>query len=181
MPRPRLFLASRRLPGLADWLGAGVRRVAFVPIAAEPLPDRAAIVGELEAALAALGLEVVDLDAADAIVVGGGDPYYLLARLRATGLDARLVAAVRAGVPYVGVSAGAMVAGPSLAPQASVSPFAPPPDLDLAGLALTDAVVFPHRSKAGRAERIARAREAYGERYRIVALADDEVAIEPQE
>jgi dipeptidase E len=179
MPRLRLFLASRRLPGLADWLGAGVRRVAFVPIAADPLPDRAAIVGEVEAALAALGLEVAtDLAAADAIVVGGGDPYHLLARLRATGLDARLVAAVRAGLPYVGISAGAMVAGPSLAPQASVSPFAPPPDLDLAGLALTDAVVFPHRTKPGRAERIARARDAFGDRFRIVPLADDEVAIE---
>jgi dipeptidase E len=186
----RVYLASRQLPGLGEFL-AGCRRAAFVPTAANPLADRRLVVDELIEALQQAGVPFVDADvdlhapaeiaarlrSVDAIVVGGGDPYHLLARLRASGAAEVVRAQVAAGTRYVGVSAGAMVAGPSLEPQAQVSPFPPPPGLDLSGLALTDLVIFPHRNLAGRAARIAAAEQRFSAHFRLRALADDEVCV----
>lgn len=186
----RILLASRRLV-TADGrglVGAG-RRAAVIPTAADPLPDRAVIVRDLLADVAAAGCEPHLVDPSDPVavgdalrtspivVVGGGDPYHLLARLRDTGCGERLRDAVAAGTVYVGISAGAIVAGPSLAPQAMVSPFPPPDGLDLRGLGLVDVVVFPHRHRPGRAERIAAATARFGDRYDLRPLADEELLV----
>lgn len=115
------------------------------------------------------------LDDVEVLVVGGGDPYHLLERLRQTGCDERIQMAVDRGLLYVGISVGAIVAGPSLLPQTVVSPFSPPDGLDLRGMSLVDIVVFPHRDRPGRAARIAEAMARFGDRFQMRALGERDV------
>jgi dipeptidase E len=170
--RPPLLLASHHLgalPGFLDRAGVAGRRVRLDVRAAEPLPDGPTIVADLRRQLDRLGFAVVgDRDEADLLVVGGGDPFHLLGRMRGAapaGLGA---------LPYVGISAGAMVAGPTLEPLLLTSPFTPPPGLDLRGLGLCDVLALPHRHRAGRAARHAAALARYGAAVRMIELADSE-------
>jgi dipeptidase E len=50
----------------------------------------------------------------EAVFMGGGNTYALLMRLRRSGLLPALRRRVRAGMPYVGASAGSNVAGPTI-------------------------------------------------------------------
>lgn len=121
----RPFLAHAR-PHLAAFLGPA-RRLAFVTAAS--LGDETAYWERAREALApappdGLGLEVLHLRwdrhplatlaEAQALFVGGGNTYALLARLRQAGLLEPIRARVRAGLPYVGSSAGSNVAGPTI-------------------------------------------------------------------
>jgi dipeptidase E len=115
----RPYLAHCRAE-LLDFLG-GARRLGFVTAAS--LGDEAAYHETARAALAP-ELDVLhvrwdrdgpaSLEEADAVFVGGGNTYALLKRLRESGLLDLLRARVRAGLPYVGASAGANVAGPTI-------------------------------------------------------------------
>lgn len=184
----RLFLASLSLEAVPSFLGDGGRRAAWIPAAADPLEDRARVRALFAGMLESLGFSLLpcELDrdgdptiaarlaACDLVIVTGGDPFHLLARARASGLDRALREPLARGVPYVGVSAGAIVAGPSLEPHVLASPFAPPPGLALEGLALTDQVVLPHHDREERALLHDVARQKYGERFSLVPLRDDE-------
>src|SRR4051812_15590963 len=95
---------------------ARARSAVLVPDAAGGLDDGEAIVARDARRLRAGGLDVTVVRAAElgddlavgVIVVGGGDPFALLATLRATGADGRITAAVARGAAYVGLSAGAL-------------------------------------------------------------------------
>ena len=93
---------------------AGATRVAFVPFAAF---DHGAYVAKVRDRLAKMELEVVEidqLDRADAIFVGGGNTFRLLKKLYETKLFERVRERVRGGTPYVGSSAGSVVACPTI-------------------------------------------------------------------
>jgi dipeptidase E len=122
----RPFLAHA-LPHIADFLGGAVRRLAFVTAAS--LGDEAAYYERARDALeppppAGCGVEVLHLqwdrdplatlDRAGALFVGGGNTYALLQRLRRAGLPDPIRDRVRAGMRYVGSSAGSNVAGPNI-------------------------------------------------------------------
>jgi len=111
---------------IADFLGSA-RRVAFVTAA--NLYDEPAYYERAGAALGAAppagcGAHVLHLrwdaeplavlDRAEALFVGGGNTYALLARLGKAGLLEPIRARVRAGLPYIGSSAGSNVAGPNI-------------------------------------------------------------------
>jgi dipeptidase E len=118
----RPFLAHGR-DALAAFLGSA-RRVALVTAAS--LSDEEGYFQVARAALEAeppgLGVEHLRWDRefsgtlprAEAVFVGGGNTYALLDRLRRSGLLDALRAVVRAGLPYVGASAGSNVAGPNV-------------------------------------------------------------------
>ncbi len=121
----RPFLEHAR-PHLAAFLG-GARRLAFVTAAS--LDDEAAYHRRAVSALAppppaGAGLEVLHLrwdadplatlDRADAVFLGGGNTYALLQRLRRAELLEPIRRRVRAGMPYIGSSAGSNVAGPTI-------------------------------------------------------------------
>jgi dipeptidase E len=57
---------------------------------------------------------LVTLAGAEALFMGGGNTYALLARLRASGLLGAIGERVRDGMPYLGASAGSNVAGPNI-------------------------------------------------------------------
>jgi dipeptidase E len=98
------------------------QRVGFVSAAS--LGDERLYCDRVREALAPRGLEVVHvywraeplaaLESAQAIFVGGGNTYALLQRLRQVGLLGAIRERVQRGVPYMGSSAGANVAGPTI-------------------------------------------------------------------
>ena len=72
---------------------AGVPRLAFFDLDTRPAAELASF---------------------DFVYLAGGNPFYLLRRLRETGADSVLDDFISAGRPIVGSSAGAIVLGPSL-------------------------------------------------------------------
>jgi dipeptidase E len=98
-----------------------VKRLTFVPFA---LADHDAYTAKARERFAREGIEVTalaadrggsdSLDSAQAVFVGGGNTFRLLRTLQSTGhLDA-LRARVRAGMPYLGASAGTNIAAPTI-------------------------------------------------------------------
>ena len=105
---------------LDDFLGP-VRRVLFVPWA---LADADRYVKMMMQRGFAAGREVVGIHRArdprravreaDAVYVGGGNTFRLLARMQETGVLAEVRKRARAGMPFVGISAGTNVACPTI-------------------------------------------------------------------
>ncbi|GIX47907.1 MAG: peptidase E [Candidatus Tectimicrobiota bacterium] len=139
---------------IQDFLGQGVKRVLFVPFAAVRLTP-AAYAERVRAALAPLGYavtslhEVADPQAAvgeaEALVVGGGNTFVLLQRLYAAGLLEPIRQRVAAGVPYLGWSAGANVACPTIKTTNDMPIVAPP---SLRALGLVPFQINPHYTDA---------------------------------
>jgi dipeptidase E len=111
---------------VAAFLGPA-RRVGFVTAA--NLHDEGAYFERVRAALEpalpeGAGLSLVHirwnarplpaLAGVEAVFMGGGNTYALLMRLRRSGLLAAIRRRVRAGMPYVGASAGSNVAAPTI-------------------------------------------------------------------
>jgi len=111
---------------VAEFLGP-VRRVGF--ITAANLHDERAYFERVRSMWAppppeGAGLELVHirwnarplpaLAGVEAVFMGGGNTYALLLRLRRSGLLPAIRRRVRAGMPYVGASAGSNVAGPTI-------------------------------------------------------------------
>jgi len=84
------------------------------------------------------------LEAADAIWLGGGNTYYLRWLLGKTGADTIIKRLVRQGTVYGGGSAGALIAGPTLAGFEEADDPADAPELVLDGLGFVDFVPVPH-------------------------------------
>ena len=102
---------------IVAFLGAR-KRVAFVPYA---MHDRDAYAATARARFAAMGYQLrsvhepgASLDGADAYFVGGGNTFRLLDALQRCDLIAAIRRGVAAGTPYIGSSAGSIVACPSL-------------------------------------------------------------------
>jgi dipeptidase E len=114
---------------LRDFLGSA-RLLLFVPHA---LFDREAYTAKARARLAGMGCELADLDRAEAIFVGGGNTFRLLKALQDLGLIEAIRRRVEQGIPYVGSSAGSIVAGPSLKTTKDM-PIVQPRSFDALGL-----------------------------------------------
>lgn len=100
-------------PEIRSFLGAR-RRVAFVPFAAH---DHSAYTAKIRERLGRMDLDVIavdDLDRADAIFVGGGNTFRLLKTLYECDLLDAIRERVRAGLPYLGSSAGTVIAAPTM-------------------------------------------------------------------
>ncbi len=121
----------------------GAREVAFVPYAGVTV-DWDAYAARAADALAPLGVAVrgVHADAdpgavlsgCGAVAVGGGNTFHLLAHLQRRGLLAVLRARAAAGVPYVGWSAGSVVACPTIRTTNDMPIVEPPGGLEALGL-----------------------------------------------
>jgi len=102
-------------------LFAGCGRVLFVPWA---LADRDGYAATAREKLESLGFGVdsvhdaadpaAAVEAAEALFIGGGNTFRLLTELHRSGLIAPIRRRVRAGMPYMGTSAGSNVACPTL-------------------------------------------------------------------
>jgi dipeptidase E len=126
---------------LRDFLG-GARRIAFVPFA---LFDRDGYTAKARARFQAMGFDLRAigdrLDAADAIFAGGGNTFRLLKALQDLDLVEPIRRRVAEGMPYLGSSAGSIVAGPSLKTTKDM-PIVQPRTFQALGL--VDFQVSPH-------------------------------------
>jgi dipeptidase E len=121
---------------------AGVREVAFVPYAGVTIPWDA-YAERVAAALAPLGIAVRGVHTVDdpaalvadaaAVAVGGGNTFHLLAQLYHHELLDAVRARAAGGVPYVGWSAGSVVACPTLRTTNDM-PIVEPPSFAALGL-----------------------------------------------
>ena len=117
-----------------------IRRVLFIPYA---LADHDGYVRTMTERGINAGYELVGMHTrpdpiaavreADAIFVGGGNTFRLLAALYRLGLLAPIRERVRDGVPYLGISAGTNVACPTIKTTNDM-PIVQPPSLDALGL-----------------------------------------------
>lgn len=132
---------------IRDFLG-DPKKVLFVPYA---LHDHDAYAEKARQAFAAMGHElssahalqhpVAGVERADAVFVGGGNTFRLLAALYHHGLLAAIHQRAIAGMPYVGSSAGTNVAAPTIRTTNDM-PIVQPPSF--AALELVPFQINPH-------------------------------------
>ena len=136
-------------------------RVAFVPTAGDPYEDKWFVNNDRDSIIEA-GCELIEvdlknktvedldqlLDGCDIVYVCGGNTFYLLEKMRASGFDKIISALVERGVIYAGASAGAIVAGPSIEPIKSLDhPDEASGLISYDGLGLVDFLILPHYDK----------------------------------
>jgi dipeptidase E len=119
---------------------AGARRIAFVPYA---LSDVDGYTATATARFARWDIEAVGVHTAadpvallarcDGIFVGGGNTFRLTTALYRTGLREAIRSAVADGLPYLGASAGTVVACPTIKTTNDM-PIVQPPSFDALGL-----------------------------------------------
>ncbi|HEX6930205.1 MAG TPA: dipeptidase PepE [Gammaproteobacteria bacterium] len=132
----------------------GVRRALFIPYAVVG-SQRNARLDFVHARFAELGFDILNIDDApdpaaalrnaEAVLVSGGNTFCLLKALYDNGLVDSLRACVRAGVPYIGWSAGSNVAGKSIRTTNDM-PIVYPPAFE--ALALVPFQLNPHYTDA---------------------------------
>jgi dipeptidase E len=132
---------------IRDLLGSRAR-IAFVPYA---LHDRAAYAAKAAERLRGMGYSLTSIHdlsnmarviaQADAIFVGGGNTFRLLKNLYDHNLLDPIRGKVASGAPYIGSSAGSIVAGPTLKTTKDM-PVVQPPSFD--ALSLVGFQISPH-------------------------------------
>ncbi len=160
-----LLLLSLGVGAVPDFITTHVNRpaneirVGYLNDAAGPFAGEEFVAAERQQ-LAELGYPLIDitagdfddadafaaaLDDVDVLYVAGGNTFALLAALRRHGRDTVLIDKVRAGLPYIGSSAGSIVTGPSIEPVSLMDDPNAAADLaSRAGLGLINTVVIPH-------------------------------------
>ena len=126
----------------------GVSHIVFVPFA---LHERSGYVAKAKQRLERMGFSLTSvhdvsnmpraIDEADAIFVGGGNTFRLLKALQDHDLPGPIRRCVAAGMPFVGSSAGSIVAGPSLKTTKDM-PVVQPPSFE--ALNLVPFQISPH-------------------------------------
>lgn len=129
-------------PAIRSFLGPAARRAFFVPFAGVRITwdEYTAMVRER---FGAMGYELLaahetadpmsEVARAEAIVVGGGNTFHLLHHLCQSGLLGVISERAKEGVPYIGWSAGANVACPTIKTTNDM-PIIEPPSFDALGL-----------------------------------------------
>ena len=187
----KLILTSFGHDRLPDFLTG--RTLAYVPDASRSIDEPDFIETERET-LRSQGFNLIDiplsttsmaevdktLTTVDALYVAGGETFDLLHVLRTTGADQLITKHVRAGLPYIGCSAGSIVAGPDIEAASIIDDPTVASLTSTAGLALTDFVVVPHA--AGNLppfpiDLIAKTVQDYGEKWPLILLRDGQALL----
>lgn len=193
----KLFLASftahvvDKLPGFIGKVPMETK-MAFIPTAADPYTDRWFVEYDRKA-LSRLGYNFTDFDIKgntcqslieklskfDALVLSGGNVFYLMEKAVESGFDKAIPKLIEKGVCYVGGSAGATLVGPSLAPVQTLDDPSKAPNLvSLDGIGIVDFVVLPHFGEIKYKDRYEKIINDYKDfKYRIIPLANDRAVI----
>ncbi|MFV0434822.1 MAG: Type 1 glutamine amidotransferase-like domain-containing protein [Leucobacter sp.] len=189
-----LLLLSINLGAVPDFLNQSLGelsrplRLGYISDASEGMPFAAQERAEVEA----LGHDVIEiraretdpetfadlLNSVDAVYAAGGETFVLLEALRLRGVGDILAERVRAGLPYIGCSAGSIIAGPSITPAELMDDRAAAPALQSDdGLGLIEQVIIPHADgqlPPYPPELIAQIVATYADRYPLLTLHDDQ-------
>jgi dipeptidase E len=134
-------------PEVRDFLGPAIRRVLFVPYA---LQDRDAYTAMARERFERMGYGIDSVhegdpisavENAEAIYIGGGNTFRLLAAMYEAGIVKPIRRRVEGGVPYIGSSAGSNVACVTMKTTNDM-PIVYPPSFD--GLNLVPFNINPH-------------------------------------
>jgi dipeptidase E len=140
MPGTSFFTWPR--PHVADFLGDKPRNLVFIPFAAVtfPMDEYEDVVRKVfnEMNYSIFSLHRVSnkwkaLEDAEGIVVGGGNSFALLSRMYEEGVVDLVQQKVQSGTPYIGWSAGANLACPTIKTTNDM-PIVYPPSLDALNL-----------------------------------------------
>lgn len=125
---------------IRDFLGAGMKRVVFVPFA---LHDHEAYAAPAQQRFAKMGYELTSIHSAtnpkqvvkyaEAIFIGGGNTFRLLKALYDLDLIEPIRRRVAEGMPYIGSSAGSNVAAPTIKTTNDM-PIVEPPSFEALNL-----------------------------------------------
>jgi dipeptidase E len=119
-----LLLSSSRTPAgyLTDYLAeirafaSGIRRALFIPFAAVRLPweEFGRRVGEATGFSIQLAEHAADVEKSELVIVGGGNTFQLLKECRQRGMLSAIQRGAKGGMRYLGWSAGANLACPTI-------------------------------------------------------------------
>lgn len=155
-------------PHIKDFLGSDIKEVVFIPYAGVSI-SYDDYTSKVENVFLKLGYSVRSvhtstdpaalIEAAEAIVVGGGNTFHLVHMMHETGVMDAIRKKVESGTPYIGWSAGSNVACPSLKTTNDM-PIIQPSSFEALGVVpfqinphYTDAIIPNHNGET-REERI---------------------------
>jgi dipeptidase E len=185
------------VPGfLADTTGKSLSQltIGYIDDAKIPYADPSWAKPERDR-LVRLGATVVDLSGArqeraefattiertDAVYVAGGNTFALLWALRRAGAEQILDGRVREGLPYIGCSAGSVIAGPDISPVERMDdPGESPGPVDPHALGWIDTVPIPHADgqiPIYPPSMIESVRRDYGTDRELTMIADNEALL----
>lgn len=116
---------------------------------------------------------------AHAVFVAGGNTFYLLEKAKESGFDKVIRKVVDDGVIYIGGSAGAVIAGPTIEPVSRLDdPSAAPNLKSFTGFNLVDFVTLPHYGKEKDKATYREIMEEFGKKnLKLLPLRDDQAVI----
>jgi dipeptidase E len=193
----RLFLASNIgnvAKDIARFFLPEKRKILFIKTASEVEKDEPAWLTADRSSLLAAGFEISDysitgktaddlatqIDRQDIILVSGGNTYYLLEKIQLTGVSDVIRRAVEKGVPYIGSSAGSVVAGPDIRPVGKLDDISKAPKIrSFQGLGLVDFVIIPHWGSDGEHADTAveNIRDNYTDDFKFILLTDNQYVL----
>ena len=191
----KLFLTSylAGTKGLAQKFLAqtDMQNILFIPTAAN-VEEYRGYVDEGIAALKEMGCVVAILDVAttphnesvqaiknsDCLCVSGGNTFFLLQELKRNGLLDLIKQKVQDGIPYIGESAGAIIACPNIAYNQIMDDKTVATELtDYSGMDLVDYYVLPHNGEFPFVETTAQTIKVYGEKINLIPLNNSQAII----
>ena len=189
----KLLLTSKKLDKLSDLITNSPQnvKVAFIPTAGDPYENKW-FVDEDREKLKKAGFQLTDVDLknttkdelmnaladSDVIFVSGGNTFYLLEKVKESGFDKVILSLIEKGVIYVGSSAGAILAGPSIEPAKDLDDPSKAPNLkSYEGLGLVDFIILPHYGKEKYKEKYQKIMDEYGNGQHKLVLITDEQSI----
>ena len=191
----KLFLTSylAGTKGLAQKFLAqtDMQNILFIPTAAN-VEEYRGYVDEGIAALKEMGCVVAILDVAttphnesvqaiknsDCLCVSGGNTFFLLQELKRNGLLDLIKQKVQDGIPYIGESAGAIIACPDIAYDQIMDDKTVATELtDYSGMDLVDYYVLPHNGEFPFVETTAQTIKVYGEKINLVPLNNSQAVV----
>ena len=182
-------LVSKAIPELK---GKTVTYIPTAGIAEMPDGDISDMTADETKTLQSLGLtvDVLEVSSAaeaeidqkltenDVIYIGGGNTFFLLQELRRSGADKILIREVNSGKPYIGESAGAVIACPDIGYCSGMDDPDKAPELnDYTGLGLVDFYIVPHLGSEILGAGVGETVEKYSGSLDLKVITDDQMIL----